>query len=106
VWVLNAAHPGERANDVTNTRDRENEEETCAQKLNSIKDLANARPAHKVGKQKQAYESEDNSKWRKSPAPTALLTQNIVRHRSTVPHSWNSGATVMPPLKVTHCLCG
>ena len=91
MWSLDAANPGKRANDVTNTGNREYEEKAGAQKLNSIKDLADAGPAYEIGKQKQAHESEDDTEWRKSPAPTALLTQHIIRHRSTVPHASNFG---------------
>ena len=62
------------ANDVTNTRNREDEKKAGAQPLNVGKDFADARSAHKIGEQKQTQESEDDSKWRESPAPGALLT--------------------------------
>ena len=87
MWRLDAARPGKRAHDVTSAGNRENEYEAGAESLNVRKDLADARAAHEVGKQKQAQQTEDDAKWRKSPAPTLLLSQNFVRHRRTVPHA-------------------
>jgi hypothetical protein len=57
--------------------------------LNVGNDLADARAADEVSEQEQPQQTEDHAKWRKSPAPVLLRSQNIVRHRGTVPLSSN-----------------
>src|SRR6185369_14650806 len=79
-----------------------------AEALNPRNNLADARDTHKIRKQKQAQQSEDDSKWCELPAPTSLLTQNIARfcrwHRITVPHGFDPRATRVPLNILSECL--
>ena len=59
---LDAARPGEGADHVARAGNRKNEDEAGAESLNVGEDLTDARAAHEVRKQKQAQQTEDDTK--------------------------------------------
>src|SRR5688572_784472 len=59
--AFDAARPGEGAHDVTSAGNREDEKETCAEALNAVEDLADARAPHEVGKEQQSQNTENDA---------------------------------------------
>jgi len=93
---LDTSCPRERTNDVTQTGNSKDKKEAGTQSLNARNYFTNSGPANEISKQGQAQKTEDDAKWRKSPAATLLLSQNIIRHRRTVPHGLHLSATSIP----------